>query len=324
LRAALEARRKKSRIEKDSSLSLSSSAGSVNKAASSADKASKDSSLPLLNIGTIKAASPLSLRAQPKSGASLEGKPYTLSLTEGERAPVFAATKLANPDADRKAFNLAYRIALWKADSQKRGINPGSNLDAVDISLSPETDSEDGSGEDSDSSEDGMQAIRNDLLRERQVSISISTSPLENKYLAGFMKSPDKPQPDAQAKQALDEDPLSLISPFKQAVNSSSDEKQGQRTSDVTGHGGSMSARHGSPSLDSLDSAHLADMQSAAEAIRNGSFLSLSQPTEAIGNNSDASPKVDTNIDAPGKGGKRSWEEMSVNQSGVVDRRQAK
>ncbi len=51
---------------------------------------------------------------------------------------MFAATKLANPDADCKAFNLAYRIALWKADSQKRGINPGSNLDAVDISLSPE------------------------------------------------------------------------------------------------------------------------------------------------------------------------------------------
>jgi hypothetical protein len=31
-----------------------------------------------------------------------------------------------------------------------------------------------------------MQAIRNDLLRQRQVSPS--TSPLENKYLAGFMR----------------------------------------------------------------------------------------------------------------------------------------
>ena len=59
-----------------------------------------------------------------------------------------------------------------------------------------------------------------------------------------------------------------------------------------------MSAQHGSPSLDSLDNAHLADMQSAADAIRNGSFLSLSQSTEAIGNNADASPQVDTNMDA--------------------------
>jgi hypothetical protein len=107
----------------------------------STDASSKDVSLSLLNIGTFKAVSPLSLRAQPKSDASLEVKPYTLSLTKEERAPVFVATKLANPNADRKAFNLAYRIALWKADSQKRGINPGSNLDAVDISLSSETDS---------------------------------------------------------------------------------------------------------------------------------------------------------------------------------------
>jgi hypothetical protein len=106
----------------------------------------------LLHLGAVKPASPLSLQAQSKSDASLEVKPYSLSLTKKERAPVFAATKLANPDADRKAFNLAYNIALWKADSQKRGINPGSNLDAVDISLSSETDDEDNSGEDSDSS----------------------------------------------------------------------------------------------------------------------------------------------------------------------------
>jgi hypothetical protein len=130
------------------------------------DARSKDACLSSLNLGTFKAASPPSLRAQPKSDVSQEAKPYAqLSLTKEERAPVFAATKLANPDADRKAFNLAYRIALWKADSQKRGINPGSNPDAVNISLSSEADSEDSSGEDSDPSEDGMQAERNDLLR---------------------------------------------------------------------------------------------------------------------------------------------------------------
>ncbi len=93
------------------------------------DASSKNASFSLLNLGTLKAASPTSLRAQPKSDASQEAKPYAqVSLTKEDRAPVFAATKLANPDADRKAFNLAYRIALWKTDSQKRGINPGSNL----------------------------------------------------------------------------------------------------------------------------------------------------------------------------------------------------
>ncbi len=91
----------------------------------------------------------------------------------------------------------------------------------MNISLSPETDSEDGSGEDSDSAEDAIQVIKNDPLEQRQVSLS--SSPLENRYLAGFIRSPDKTQPDAQAKQALDEDPLSLDSPFKQAVDSVSD-----------------------------------------------------------------------------------------------------
>ncbi len=107
--------------------------------------------------------------------------PYScLSLTKEERVAVAAATKMVNPDADREAFELAYRIALWKADCLKRGINPGSNLDAVDISLSSESDSKDSSGEESDSSADGMQAIRNDLLRQRQVSPP--TSPKENEY----------------------------------------------------------------------------------------------------------------------------------------------
>ncbi len=90
------------------------------------------------------------------------------------------------------------------------------------------------------------------------------------------MKSPAKPQPDVQAKQALDKDPFSLISPVKQAVIGSLDANQGQRAGDVTGHGGSMSAQHRSPSLDSLDDAHQADRQSAADVIRNGSFLSSS------------------------------------------------
>ncbi len=114
--------------------------------------------------------------------------------------PVFAATKLANPNADHKAFNVAYGIALWKADNQKRGINPGSNLDAVDISFSSETDNKNNSREDSDSSKDGMQVIRNDLLRQRQVSTP--SPPKENQFLAGLIKSPAKLQLGEQSKPA--------------------------------------------------------------------------------------------------------------------------
>ncbi len=172
----------------------------------------KDSSFPL--PGTIKLTRPPSLEAQPKSDSSTTVK-YYLSLTKEERIPVKEATKLANPDADDKEFNKAYKIALWKADSLKMGINPGQNWEAVDFSPVSDTYSEDSGQESSTSSEDGLQAIRNDLLRQRQAP-SVS-SPQENKYLASLKGSPDKPQPDAQAKQALDKDPFSLVSPLKQA-----------------------------------------------------------------------------------------------------------
>jgi hypothetical protein len=282
---------------------LAARTGRVNKEDNSMDASNsmppiKDSSPSLLNLGRLKAAAPPSRKAQPKADASPEKirplvhtKPYAqLTLTKKERAPVFAATKLANPNVDRDAFNLAYGIALWKADSLKGGINPGSNLDAVDVSLLSESDSEDSSGEDADSSEDGMQAIRNDLLRQKQVSPS--TSPKENEYLTGFMRSPAKPQPDIKAKQALDKEPFSLITPTKQAESVSLDAKQIQRAGDVSGHGGSMSAQHGSLSPSSLHDAHLADRQSAADVIRNGSSLTSQHSIEAIGNNANASLQV--------------------------------
>ena len=62
----------------------------------------------------------------------------------------------------------------------KRGINPGGSLETVDISLSSETDDKGDSGEDSDSSEDGIQAIRNDLLRQRQVSPPHPLRPIDS------------------------------------------------------------------------------------------------------------------------------------------------
>jgi hypothetical protein len=147
----------------------------------------------MLSLGAFKPASPLSLQAQSKLDAPPRVRPTTLPLTKEERKPVFEATKLANPNADHKAFNEAYGTALWKADNQKRGINPGSNLSAVDISFSSETDDQDNSGEDSDS-EDGMQVMKNDLLRQRQVSPP--SSPKENEFLASLKKSPAKPQLD--------------------------------------------------------------------------------------------------------------------------------
>jgi hypothetical protein len=150
-----------------SSLSLSSRASKTG--ISTADSRNKDVSLSMLSLGAFKPASPLSLQAQPKSDTPPKVNFRSLSLTMKERRPVFEATKQANPNADHKAFNEAYGIALWKADYQKRGINPGGNLGAVNISLSSETDDQNNSGEDSDSSEDGRQVISNDLLRQGQV-----------------------------------------------------------------------------------------------------------------------------------------------------------
>jgi hypothetical protein len=71
------------------------------------------------------------------------------------------------------------------------------------------------------------------------------------------------------------------------------DAKGIQRAGDVSGHGGSMSAQHGSVSPIALHDKHLADRQSAADVIRNGSSLSFQQSVEANGNNSNASLQVD-------------------------------
>jgi hypothetical protein len=149
LKRALEWRRMKMRDEKDSSLPLC-----------------------LTHLGTIRLTKPLSLSAQPKSDATMEVK-YSLSLTKEEKTSVFYATKLVNPDANSKAFSKPYKIALWKADSLKRDINPGDNWDAVDFSPFSDTGSDDSSGESSTSSEDGMQVIREDLLRQKQVTGSL-------------------------------------------------------------------------------------------------------------------------------------------------------
>jgi hypothetical protein len=189
LKAALEARRKRMHDE-HSSLPLSLSAGSSSKAG----------------------ASPLSLRAQPKSDASLSGKSYALSLTTEERDAVYAATQQENPDADHKAFVLAYKVALWKAHRIKKGINPGRSMDAEDISLSLESGSEDSSGDDSDSSEDGMQGIRSDLERQKQVSPSTFSE--ENEYLTSFMKPTVKPQLEERVQQSLDKEPPLLPPPL--------------------------------------------------------------------------------------------------------------
>ena len=119
----------------------------------------------------FKATSLALLESKPKSKEPpVRANPYALVLTKEEKKAVFDATKLANPNADVKMFSEALGVASWIADNKKRGINPGGSLGAVDISLSSETDDKGDSGEDSDSSEDELQAIRDDLLRQGQVS----------------------------------------------------------------------------------------------------------------------------------------------------------
>jgi hypothetical protein len=75
------------------------------------------------------------------------------------------------------------------------------------------------------------------------------------------MKAPSKLQLSEQSKPALDKNSLSLLSTTKQAEKDPADANQGHRTGDVMGHGGSVSASRGFSSLDSLDNAHLSDMQ---------------------------------------------------------------
>jgi hypothetical protein len=247
------------------------------------------------------------MQSQPKLDAIPKKNTRDLSLTKEERGLVFGATKSVNPNVSNKAFEMAYGIALWKADNQKRGINPGSSLDTVDISLSSETDNKDDSGEGTDSSEDGMQVIRDDLLRQEQVSPP--SSPGQNLFLTGLMKSPSKLQLEEQQRPALDKESLSPVSPTKQAMSNRADSNQGHKSGDVTGHGGSVSASLGLSSLVSVDNAHQLDRQTAADTIRNGSLLSLPQPTKATGNNSDASPQVEKSRDVPRKRVQRTPEE---------------
>jgi hypothetical protein len=97
------------------------------------------------------------------------------------------------------------------------------------------------------------------------------------------MKSPLKRQADAQAKQALDEDPISfsLSPPLKQVKSGSSAKENTQRVGGVTGHGGSMSAHRGPPSLNPLDVVLQSGRQSAADIITQGSSLSAPQSRDA-------------------------------------------
>jgi hypothetical protein len=142
-----------------------------------------------------------------------------------------------------------------------------------------------------------MQAIRNDLLRQEQVSPP--SSPGQNLFLTGFMKSPPKLQLEEQPRLAPDKESLSPVSPTKQAKSDLLEANQGHKTGDVTGHGGSVSASLGLSSLVFLDNEHQLDRQTAADTIRNGSLLSLPQPTGATGINSVASPQVETSLDVP-------------------------
>ncbi len=166
LKVGLEALKRKRHGEMDSSSSLSLSAGNKGKTDSSEDAKTKDDSPLLLQLGTVKRTTSPSLRSEPKSDAPWEAVKYSLSLTEEEISIVRAETRTAYPDSDAKTFTVVYKLALGEADVKKRGRNPGSNLGKVDLSSLSETDDEEDSGEDSDPSEDGKKAIRDDLVRQ--------------------------------------------------------------------------------------------------------------------------------------------------------------
>jgi hypothetical protein len=131
-------------------------------------QSAKDS-LSLLPLGTVKKAYALSSSAESKTIIPL-GMTRMSSLTRDEKVDVYAATKDAYPDETRGAFSLKLKIALWEADVRKKGGNPGRNLDNVDLSSLDKKDDEEDSAEDSNSSDDGMKAMREDLERQRKVS----------------------------------------------------------------------------------------------------------------------------------------------------------
>ena len=226
-------------------------------------QSTKDSSLSLLPLGTAKKAASLSACAEPKLNVPLRWKNSSSSLTAEEKASILSAVsievKAGTPNADDKALHEKYKIALWDAEVKKSGGKPGTNLGNVDLTSPSASNDEEDRGEDSDSSEDDMKAIRDDLAKQRQVSSP--RSPKENRFLAGFIKPSEKHQQDAQAEQALDKDPISLIPPLEQAARDSSSSEQGQRTGCISGHGGSMSVQHGSFPLDPPDDAHEEDLR---------------------------------------------------------------
>ncbi len=121
LKAGLKALKKKSRDEKDFPRSLSLSAGNKGRTGNSTDAKNKDASPLLLHLGTAKKTASPSLRAEPKSDAPLQWK-NSLSLTDEERATVYDETRVANRDADAKAFALfEVQTCLVGSGCQEKG-----------------------------------------------------------------------------------------------------------------------------------------------------------------------------------------------------------
>ena len=260
-------------------------------------QSTKDSSLSLLPLGTARKAASFSACAEPKVDVPLRWFPSSSSLTAEEKTIILSAVSIeidaGTPNTDSRVLHEKYRIALWEAEVRKNGGKPGTNLGKVDLTSPSTTNDEEDRGEDSDSSDDNMKAIRDDLARQRQVSSP--SSPKENRFLAGFMKPSERHQQDVQAEKALDKDPISFISPLDQAAKDLALNEQGQRTGCISGHGGSMSVQHGSVPLDPSDDILEKDRRFATEVIRNGTSLSSSQAPLKARNNFVAPSQVDSN-----------------------------
>ena len=145
LQAALAWYRKRNQEAKDSHLAAAKAARAS--AWFSGEQKRNALSLPPQSVAR-KNTNPLSLESQSKTDQSTTGKRF-LSLTQEERFPIKEATKRANPNADDKAFNLAYKVALCKAEGLKGGVSP---LSWEDVEFAPISDtySEDGGQDTSD------------------------------------------------------------------------------------------------------------------------------------------------------------------------------
>ncbi len=122
----------------------------------------------------------------PSQNALLEE--FSSSLTAKQTEDILAEVRRGNPDAKGKEFGAAYRAfklqaaLVWYRGRLNEGKDSSPPLTGTDRPIEPlslEAQPKDSGLESSSSSEDGLEVIRKDLSRQKQVTSS--SSPSENK-----------------------------------------------------------------------------------------------------------------------------------------------